>query len=271
MIKAAVLGSPISHSLSPVIHYRAYEILGWKWRYEKHEVQSGNLAGFLQANPGQFRGISLTMPLKEEALDLLDTVSELAKQVNGANTIVFDDFGSHGHNTDVQGFRDAFSFHRVEIPETVAILGGGATARAAIAAVDGIAKSINVFSRSADRSRGLVNSALTAIVNVHSWSEVEQSFAEELIISTTPKGATDDLIPREMSGAFFESLYSPWPTPLLERWQNSGRATLDGLDLLVWQAIGQLELMGFDEEVFVERKSELHGAMRSAALALLIQ
>lgn len=269
MIKAAVLGSPISHSLSPVIHNQAYEILGWNWHYEKHEVRSGELAGFFQAHSGEFRGLSLTMPLKEEALILLDTVSELAKQVNGVNTIVFDELGSHGDNTDVAGFRDALTFHHVDIPERVAILGGGATARAAIAAVDGTAKIINVFSRSAHRSRALVNSARHSIVNVHTWNEVSQAFCEGLIISTTPKGATDHLVPGKVGGVFFESLYSPWPTPLLARWQNSGGVTLDGLDLLVWQAIGQLELMGFDEVAFLERKQELHAAMRMAALAHL--
>lgn len=269
MIKAAVLGSPISHSLSPVIHQRAYETLGWEWLYERHEVKSGELADFLEEHRGIFRGLSLTMPLKEEALLLLDTVSEMAKQVNGANTIVFDQLGSHGHNTDVYGFRDALTFHRVEIPETVAILGGGATARAAIAAVDGSAKLINVFSRSAHRSRALVNSALQSIVNVRAWDEVGQAFTEGLIISTTPKGATDNLAPQDMAGVLFESLYSPWPTPLLARWRESGGVTLDGLDLLVWQAIGQLEVMGFDQMAVKERKGELHQVMRAAALARL--
>lgn len=269
MIKAAVLGSPISHSLSPVIHQRAYEILGWKWSYERHEVKSGELASFLELQRDTFRGLSLTMPLKEESLILLDTVSELAKQVSGANTIIFDELGSHGHNTDVLGFRDALSLHRIKVPESVAILGGGATARAAIGAADGAAKVINVFSRSAHRSRALVNSALQSIVNVYSWSEVSHAFTEELIISTTPKGATDDLLPQDMNGVFFESLYSPWPTPLLARWQRSGSATVDGLDLLVWQAIGQLELMGWDQMPFHERRMELHGAMRNAALAQL--
>lgn len=269
MIKAAVLGSPISHSLSPAIHQRAYEILGWEWVYERHEVSSGQLATFLESNRGNFRGLSLTMPLKEEALALLDTVSDLAKQVNGVNTIVFDEIGSHGHNTDVQGFRDALAFHQIEITEKVSILGGGATARAAIGAVDGSAKIVNVYSRSAHRTRALVNSATRSIVNVCSWSAVDYAFEEGLIISTTPKGATDELVPKAIGGAFFESLYSPWPTPLLARWRESGGITLDGLDLLVWQALGQLELMGFDQSAVIDRKFELHDAMRSAALQLL--
>ena len=269
MIKAAVLGSPISHSLSPVIHQRAYEILGWEWVYERHEVKSGELAAFLKKHEGIFRGLSLTMPLKEEALALLDTVSDLSNQVNGANTIVFDELGSHGHNTDVQGFRDALAFHQIAIPETVSILGGGATARAAIAAVDGLAKIINVYSRSAHRSRALVNSATRSIVNVRSWSEVDDAFTAGLTISTTPKGATDELVPKIFGGPFFESLYSPWPTPLLARWRESDAITLDGLDLLVWQAIGQLELMGFDQMAVISNKLELHNAMRLAALQLL--
>ena len=94
MIRCAVLGSPIAHSLSPVIHQRAYEILGWPWQYDRFDVPSGGLANFLNANHGNFRGLSLTMPLKEESLALLSTVTDLAKRVNAVNTIIFDELGA---------------------------------------------------------------------------------------------------------------------------------------------------------------------------------
>lgn len=272
MIKASVLGSPIQHSLSPVIHMRAYEILGWDWSYEKNEVRSGQLAGFLHENTGSFRGLSLTMPLKEEALALCDSLTDLSKRVNGVNTLVFDELGTHGFNTDVQGFIDALKFHEVVIPSSVTVLGGGATARAAIAALDGRAQYINVYSRSSHRAKALVNSANSSIVTVHPWDEVDSdpgAFAATLVISTTPKGVTDTLRIKNVAGTFFESLYDPWPTPLLATWRAAGGFGIDGLDLLVWQAIGQLELMGFDPNSVRNRRSELYQHMRASALKAL--
>lgn len=269
MIKAAVLGSPIAHSLSPVIHQRAYEVLGWKWQYSKYEVASGELPDFLDKHSSEFRGLSLTMPLKEEAIFHVDSVADLAKRVNAVNTIVFDDLGSHGFNTDVQGFIDALNYRGISIPESVSILGGGATARSAIAAVDAYARRINVYSRSAHRSRALVNSAESAIVSVLPWEKALLAFEAELVIATTPRGATDFMEVPNTSAVLFESLYNPWPTPLLQRWHEADGVSLDGLELLVWQAIGQLEAMSLDGDSLAGRKEELYREMRLAALAKL--
>lgn len=269
--RAAVLGSPIAHSLSPVIHQCAYEMLKWDWVYERHEVSSGLLSDFLEHNYGEFRGLSLTMPLKEEAVGLLETVSDLAKRVNAVNTIVFDDFGGHGHNTDVQGFIDAMGHYDIAIPEVVSILGAGATARAAVAAIDRKATRINVYARSEHRTRAIVNSAEQAIVSVLPWEKVDSAFSAQLVIGTTPKGANDLVEISEVAGAgttYFESLYNPWPTPLLSRCRQVGMRTLDGLDLLVWQAIGQLELMNPEADLS-NRRDDLHAAMREAALRSL--
>lgn len=269
MIRAAVLGSPISHSLSPVIHSCAYQILGWDWNYERHEVKSGELLSFLSAHAGYFRGLSLTMPLKEEVGSLVDVITDEARLTLSANTIVFDELASSGFNTDIQGFQDAFRAHEVTIPTEVAILGGGATARSAIAAIDGSAQKIHVYSRSSHRAKALVNSARRSIVEVHSWDVVSDSRAYPLVISTTPKGATDELSIENEGHVLFESLYNPWPTPLARRWHEAGGKVLDGLDLLVWQAIGQLERMSFDPSQIRERRTELFEAMRNQALLAL--
>lgn len=269
MIKAAVLGSPISHSLSPVIHTAAYGLLGWEWAYERHDVPSGQLARFLNEHEGQFRGLSLTMPLKEEALTLIDDVTDLAKRISSVNTIIFDELGSRGVNTDVSGFTDALEHHEIAIPERVSILGGGATARSAVAAVDGRAGVIDVYSRSTNRSRGLVNSATRSIVNVIPWDRVSEGVGAELVISTTPKGATDLLSISETPGLLFESLYNPWPTPFLARWREAGGRTIDGLELLVWQAIGQLVEMDVQSSGIAHRRHDLYAVMRSAALEIL--
>ena len=269
MNKAAVLGSPIAHSLSPIIHQCAYQVLGWDWSYERYEVKSGELPDFLSRHEGQFRGLSLTMPLKEEVLTLVDSLSDQARMTNSANTIVFDELGSTGFNTDIGGFQDALRAHEVAIPSEAAVLGGGATARSAIAALDGSAQRIHVFSRSAHRNKGLVNSATKSIVEIHPWENAEACANYSLIISTTPKGATDDLQIHNNSGVFFESLYNPWPTPLLKKWQEAGGVGIDGLDLLVWQALGQLEHMSFNPNEVRKRKFQLFTLMREQALLAL--
>ena len=269
MIKAAVLGSPIAHSLSPVIHQSAYRLLGWDWIYERFEVSSGELPKFLAENSGIFRGLSLTMPLKEEILPLVDWVSEPAKLTNAVNTVVFGDLGSSGFNTDIQGFQDALSMHKVEIPNRASVIGGGATARSAIAALDGAAKTIDVYSRSDHRAKGLVNSARSSIVEIHSWDEVANALTNELVIATTPTGVTDSVEVKKAEGVLFESLYNPWPTKLLANWRAAGGFGIDGLDLLIWQAIGQLEVMSFSDPAVMAEKDELYQNMRADALRAL--
>jgi len=246
VIKAAVLGSPIGHSLSPTLHNCAYEVLGWEWNYNAIEVKSGDLPQFIAENRKIFRGLSLTMPLKEEALMVADSLDPLVKRINAANTLIFDENEVSAYSTDVSGFAQALKKSEVAIPNEITILGGGATARSAIAALDGRGRTITVYSRSASRAAQLINCSISATVVVKDWSEAQSGLAANLIISTTPSGATDDFVPTQTTGTLFESLYSPWPTKFLQKWQERGGKNIDGLDLLVEQGIGQIELMAYE-------------------------
>ena len=267
MIKAAVLGYPIGHSLSPTLHSCAYEVLGWDWNYSAIEVKSGELRKFITENRGNYRGLSLTMPLKEEALLVADSLDPLAKRINAANTLIFSENEISAHSTDVSGFVQALAKSEVNIPNEITILGGGATARSAVAAVDGRGRTITVYSRSASRAAQLINSSISATVVVKDWSEAQSGLAANLIISTTPAGATDDLVPTQSAGTLFESLYSPWPTKFLSKWQKAGGKFIDGLDLLVEQGIGQIELMSY-EPLNLDLRS-LAVTMRAAGLQKL--
>lgn len=246
MIQAAVLGYPIGHSLSPTLHNCAYEVLGWEWSYSAIEVRSGELPKFIAENRGNYRGLSLTMPLKEEALLVAESLDPLVKRVNAANTLIFAENEISAYSTDVSGFSQALNKSEVNIPDEITVLGGGATARSAIAALDGRGRTITVYSRSASRAAQLINSSISATVIVKDWSEAQSGLTANLIISTTPSGATDDLVPTQTSGVLFESLYSPWPTKFLSKWQERGGKYIDGLDLLVEQGIGQIELMSYE-------------------------
>ena len=101
--RCAVLGSPIAHSLSPVLHRAAYDALGLDWSYDAVEVSEDGLPGFLDGLDGSWRGLSLTMPLKRTVVPLLDEMSARAAQARAANTVVLDAGRRVGHNTDIPG------------------------------------------------------------------------------------------------------------------------------------------------------------------------
>ena len=132
-MRCAVLGSPIAHSLSPVLHRAAYAELGLDWEYDAREVREEELAGFLDGLDAEWRGLSLTMPLKRAVVPLLDEMSERAVQAAAANTVVLDRVGDRlrrvGHNTDIPGAAAALR-ERLRRGRCAAaiVLGGGATA-----------------------------------------------------------------------------------------------------------------------------------------------
>ena len=127
-MKCAVLGDPIAHSLSPVLHRAAYAELGLDWTYAAVRVPAGTLLPFLEGLDGTWRGLSLTMPLKRELVPLADEVSDVARRAGAANTLVLADGRRIAHNTDVPGAASAIR-ERYDGPVHAAtILGGGATA-----------------------------------------------------------------------------------------------------------------------------------------------
>ena len=243
MIKAAVLGSPISHSLSPLLHKTAYRELGIDGSYEAIEVQAGGLAGFISTLDSSWNGFSLTMPLKEETLSLADSIDPLAKRIKSANTLVKDNGNWHATTTDVAGFTNSLKMHEVEIVGHVVILGAGATARAAAAACDGNASLITVVNRSQSRVVDMSDAVLESQIQFKGWNETELFRGADLIISTTPAGVTDSLVlPHLTSKPFFEALYNPWPTVASKEWAMRGGMVIDGLDLLIHQAMAQIEI-----------------------------
>ena len=110
--RAAVLGSPIAHSLSPALHRAAYASLGLRWTYEAIEVDEAGLAGFLAGLDRSWAGLSLTMPLKEEAARLLADVDPTARALRSVNTVLPSGAGWRGTNTDVYGMTEALHARR---------------------------------------------------------------------------------------------------------------------------------------------------------------
>ena len=189
------------------------------------------------------------MPLKRVVIPLLDDVSATARAVESVNTVLFAEDGSRsGTNTDVPGLVNALAERGVTEAASAAVLGAGATASSALSALSGIAKGeveVYIRNRARDAEVHAIADAVGTPVRIRDWAEAAAAFECELVIGTTPVGATDELaaaVPGE-PGTLFDVLYHPWPTPLAAAWATRGGAVLGGLDLLVHQAVLQVELM----------------------------
>ncbi|MFF7072200.1 shikimate dehydrogenase [Streptomyces pseudovenezuelae] len=248
--RAAVLGKPIAHSLSPVLHRAAYEELGLTgWSYDRFEVDEAALPGFVERLGPEWAGLSLTMPLKRAVIPLLDGISDTAASVEAVNTVVFTEDGRRlGDNTDIPGMVAALRERGIEQVDSAAILGAGATASSALAALARIcAGEVVAYVRSEARAAEMRQwgERLDVEVRTADWADAAEALRAPLVIATTPAGATDALahaVP-ERPAALFDVLYDPWPTELAARWSMIGGAVVSGLDLLVHQAVLQVEQM----------------------------
>jgi shikimate dehydrogenase len=248
--RAAVLGSPIGHSLSPVLHRAAYGEWGLDdWSYDRFEVDEAALPGFVGKLGPEWAGLSLTMPLKRAVIPLLDTISDTAASVEAVNTVVFTPDGRRaGDNTDIPGIVAALRERGIEQVESAAILGAGATASSALAALARVCTGeVVAYVRSEERAAEMRQwgERLGIEVRTARWSDAERALRAPLVIATTPAGATDALaaaVP-ERPATLFDVLYDPWPTDLAARWSAYGGAVVSGLDLLVHQAVLQVEQM----------------------------
>jgi shikimate-5-dehydrogenase len=257
-MKAAVLGKPIAHSLSPTLHRAAYQALGLAdWTYDLVECDEAGLAGYVGSRGPEWAGLSLTMPLKRTVLPLLDHVDQLAAATGGANTVVFRPEGRYGYNTDVQGIVDALTeagcpaLGRAGLG-SVAILGAGATACSALAAVGELGvRGADVVLRDPSRAAGLLATAarLGLQARLRPWADLEgDAVLPDLLISTAPAGAADAYaervrVTRQAPAALLDVVYHPWPTPLAQAAAAAGSTVVSGYAMLLHQAAAQVELM----------------------------
>jgi shikimate dehydrogenase len=244
--RCAVLGSPISHSLSPALHRAAYaELRLTGWTYDRFEVTEGELADFVTGCTGNWRGLSLTMPLKSAALELGE-VDPLARFAGSANTLIFDGLRRLLYNTDIGGLVWAVQQVRAARLLQVTILGSGATARSSVLSAAHLgARTLTIMARTPRNAGQLeaLGSALQLDVHVLPW-DAAPPYAD-LLISTVGAGAVDPIAPAMARSApiVFDVIYEPWPTALARAAQQAGATVINGLDLLVGQALGQIQLM----------------------------
>ena len=244
---AAVLGHPIEHSLSPTLHRAAYRVLGLDWTYEAIDVTAEQLASQLDRGP-EWVGLSLTMPLKEAVLPLLTDIDPIAERVRSVNTVLLTDGRRRGYNTDVVGLLTVLT--EVSLPDgaAVTLLGGGATARSALAALSGLeVADVAVSTRRPEVAAELLAlaEALGVPATAAAWPPSELVMNRDLVVSTVPAEASGELA-RDVPIAphqLVDVLYDGWPTPFAAAWTAAGGTAVGGLELLVYQAVEQIRLM----------------------------
>jgi shikimate dehydrogenase len=244
MIKGAVLGSPINHSLSPRLHRAIFEYLNIEGSYEAIEVKSGELAKFFRGRSGEFDYLSLTMPLKEEALSLDVNVDEISRRIQSANTLIKSEESWILSSTDGSGFLQALARNNLTSFTSVLILGAGGTARAVAGALDSLSSCITVLGRSSTREQALTNAIADADFTYRIWDQSIDFEEFDLVVNTTPAGAADLLAENlhgQIATPLFDVIYKPWPTVLAARWMDCGGLVLNGLELLLYQGIDQVE------------------------------
>ncbi|UZN05156.1 shikimate dehydrogenase [Cellulomonas sp. S1-8] len=254
--RAAVLGHPVAHSLSPVLHRAAYQALGLDaWRYDALDVTEEQLAGFLRGLDRSWAGLSLTMPLKQTVIPLLDHVEPLAQVVGAVNTVLVQGAGAGrmltGANTDVHGLVAALGEAGVTGGlRSAAVVGAGATAASTLAALAQLGcPTPRVYLRSQARAGGLLRAAHRMGVEPR-LCRLEDASAEvgraDVVVSTLPAHAADPLaaaLPAGVDGVLLDVSYDPRPTALSAAWQARGGRVVGGERMLLHQAVEQVRLM----------------------------
>ena len=247
-MRAAVLGRPVAHSLSPVLHRAAYAALGLTdWTYDALDIGSEQLADLLAGLGPEWRGFSVTMPCKQAAVQVADSLEPLPRLLRAANTLIRTDTGWRAENTDVTGVGMALQLGGVEQVEHAAILGAGGTAAAAAAALASLgARQVDVLVRDPARAADLLR--VLAVLDVPATvTTLEAASVVEapVVVSTVPVDGQPAVAALDWRSGqtVLDVLYAGWPTPLAGRVLAVGGTAISGLEVLFWQATLQVELM----------------------------
>jgi shikimate dehydrogenase len=240
-----VLGSPVEHSLSPALHRAAYADLGLNWTYERVEVATHGLASFVRGLDTSWRGLSLTMPLKVAVLGL-GQPDQIAQLAGAGNTLVLEGGERWVYNTDVGGLVGAVRRAAAAPLTDVTILGTGATARSALLGASDLgAQLVTVVARTPARAEALtiLGDQLGVQVEVRPWSSLIPE--SDLVVSTVVAGAADSIAQAVAGSAplIVDIIYDPWPTVLATAAKRAGCRVVSGFDVLIGQALLQIELM----------------------------
>ena len=248
--RAAVIGSPVAHSLSPVLHNAAFAALGLSdWEYTRVESTADEVPSLVAGLDSTWAGLSVTMPNKRAALAVATAATSRAVQVGAANTLVPVDGGWRADNTDVDGVLGALRASCGFTSGTRAVLlGAGGTANAALVALASVGvRAVSLVVRSVSRAAEAESCAsrLGLALDLVTWDDAD--FADlasscDVLVSTVPPDATEPIAAALAEApSVLDVIYHPWPTPLARAVDARGRTLATGLDMLLHQAFGQSE------------------------------
>jgi len=253
MIRACVIGWPVEHSRSPLIHRYWLEQYGIDGAYEKEAVRPEDLAAFVNALAEHgYAGANVTLPHKEAALRLARTADEAAIAIGAANTLWLDADGSlHASNTDAYGFMTNLDTESPQWNEGLGaamVLGAGGAARAVLhGLIEATDAKIFLANRTQKRAEELAH-VFGPRVEVIGWEKRDEALATcGLLVNTTSLGMTGqapldiDLAALPQDAAVADIVYNPLLTPLLVAAAKRGNATVDGLGMLLHQAVPGFE------------------------------
>lgn len=243
--RAAVLGSPIAHSLSPVLHGAGYEAAGLEgWEYTRILCQAEELSRVVRESGESYRGFSVTMPCKFAALDSADEVTERAQQIGSANTLTRVDGHWRADNTDCEGALVALrELLGHTLPKRAVLVGAGGTARAVMWALRELGcEQVTVVNRS-DRAAEYVELAQGLDVSFCTYDADLESVAlqADVVASTVPADVLKQHADQLGHAPVFDVIYNPWPTPLAIRAASNGYPVVGGLSMLAGQSYAQFE------------------------------
>jgi shikimate dehydrogenase len=241
------VGRPVAHSLSPLLHRAAYAVLGLDdWQYDALDLGADDLPVLLAGLGEEWRGFSVTMPLKQAAVDAADEVAPLPQLLRAANTLVRTPAGWRAENTDVHGIGTALAVAGIDDAPEAAVVGAGGTAAAAVVALASLgARHVEVVVREPARAGDLLRvlDVLDVASTVHRFADAV--LHAPVVVSTVPIDAQPALLglPWRAGTTVLDVLYAPWPTPLARRLAEVGATVVSGLEVLFWQATEQVQLM----------------------------
>ena len=273
--KLAVVGSPIEHSKSPLIHAAAYAVLGKSFEYSKIRIEKNHLRQFVETLDGDWVGLSVTAPLKVEALRLAITADETAALTNAANTLLRNSDGWLAFNTDVFGIQKAINAANVPTPNLISILGSGATAISAVLAAHRSfpETKIQLAARNSDAIKDVRDFGRSiGVKNIAIVSQSKALSSSDLVLSTLPAGVLDGSIQKlskswfkKPHGVLFDVAYEPWPSQAAQLWTRNNLQVISGIEMLLWQALAQVRIFTEgDPNVEVFNEPAVMLAMRNA-------
>ena len=254
-----LIGEKLSHSLSPVIHKKIFELTGIEGAYKLFEIPQDKIGGYADAlRLLQIRGVNVTIPYKQDVMEALDEISPEAQKIGAVNTIFNDSGFLRGYNTDYFGFRTMLLKNQIDVAgKTAAVLGTGGSAQAVFACLQDL-KAKKIYAVTRDKRTYTQRHPGVELLD---YTELEQ-VGGYLLINTTPVGMYPKTglppVPESVVSKFdclADLIYNPKETEFLKLGRSLEKHCCGGLHMLVWQAVKAQEIWqgrSFGEEIFTE-------------------